>query len=492
MTAGKLPIFGALGAALLLLCGCGSDGPFVSERSLVSEKTVITDARTRLTNVSTPTAASVHGRVVPSKIVCAEPSPDVATTLSQAITASFSAAGEGKGISAQAAGQFGKSLSEGLVQMTERTATLQLLRDSLHRACEAYANGALSDVSYSLLMSRYDELMVTLLTGELTANSLGRQLAAISGEAGHAAGVLKDLVDERQAALVTAKGKADEQQKKLEDAQKAQEDQQKSRDAAVKPDSGKDDETKRKEEEKLAAAKKSTEDEQRKMSEANRAVRAAERAVAEAEAGLQSGYAKTIASPAGKIDGKVTPQLADRLVALHDRFMQPSTRALFISCVTVLDRPESERRADQTHLMEICKDVLQEFRRGLHLTFDARSLTTGDLGLVTLSQTQEHYQKIAQTVSAAAEAMTKLCSEASNKENAKECMEKLPAVIRALGGPEPAKAAPPAGAGGSQGGGDVAPVMPRSETKAAVTPTQSALPRMPVSARPLPPAASVN
>lgn len=488
----------ALGAVLLLTAGCSS-GPehFVTERSLDKEKTVITDARTRLTNIVTPvapTGQSVHGRVVPSKIVCAEPSPDVATTLSQAITASFAAAGEGKGISAQAAAQFGKSLSEGLVQMTERTATMQLLRDSLHRACEAYANGALSDVSYSLLMSRYDELMVTLLTGELTANQLGRQLAAISGEAGHVAGLVQQDVAEKQAAMEAADEKVRQQEGEVKKAREAEQAQQKAADDAARPGSGKSAEDQKKAQDSLKQAQNNTETQTSLLGAARRAAQKARTDLLVAELGAQAGFAKTTATAAGKADGKVSPQLADRLVTLHDRFMQPSTRGLFISCVTVLDRPAAERSSGDSQLVEICKKVMNEFKDGLKGSLKARATLAADKTLAESSERREHQLKISQTVSGVAEAMAKACSEAPTKENATACMQNLPAVIRALSGAEAEK--PPAA---TPPGGGAQPAQPKRQTGEAPSPASQAagaslvasrVPRLPVTVRPLAPAAN--
>lgn len=121
---------------------------------------------------------------MPRQIVCAEASPDTASSISSAMTAAFSGSGssQGQGISAQAAG-FGKAVAESLVQLGERTASIQLLRDGYHRACEAYANGAITD-TYALIISRLDEVMVTMMTGELAAGAFGRKLAATSGNAG--------------------------------------------------------------------------------------------------------------------------------------------------------------------------------------------------------------------------------------------------------------------------------------------------------------------
>ncbi len=64
-------------------------------------------------------------------------------------------------------GNLGSSpfLAEAMAQLGQRLATIQLLRDGLYRACEAYANGALDKSSYSMILSRFDDTMITLLLG---------------------------------------------------------------------------------------------------------------------------------------------------------------------------------------------------------------------------------------------------------------------------------------------------------------------------------------
>ena len=47
-----------------------------------------------------------------------------------------------------------------------RNSTIQLLRDGLYRACEAYMNGALGDFGYGLVLVNYGRVMVSLLTAD--------------------------------------------------------------------------------------------------------------------------------------------------------------------------------------------------------------------------------------------------------------------------------------------------------------------------------------
>jgi len=115
-------------------------------------------------------------------ITCVEPSPDIAKVFGTA----FGVAAEGTEpkIGLQASLAVSMSRAASAAQLGERLATIQLLRDVLYRACEAYANGALDETSYSVIMSRMDDMIVTMLLGELTAGNFGRRPASLSAAAG--------------------------------------------------------------------------------------------------------------------------------------------------------------------------------------------------------------------------------------------------------------------------------------------------------------------
>jgi hypothetical protein len=106
------------------------------------------------------------------RVYCAEPSPDIARIVSAA--SSLNLTGSAKGlekVQPELALAFASSRAEGLAQLGQRLATIQLLRDSTFRACEAYANGAIGPSTYAMIVSRYDDVMVTLLLGEMAAGS---------------------------------------------------------------------------------------------------------------------------------------------------------------------------------------------------------------------------------------------------------------------------------------------------------------------------------
>ncbi len=148
----------------------------LKQASLKPGQIVATDSRLRIVSNVKIGSQSIPGEVDPQTIYCAEPSPDVAT----AIASSF-----GGGLNVLGYGNTAISASqvEGLIQLGERTATIQLFRDKMYQTCLAYANGAISGTTYSFIMSRLDDTIVTLLLGETAGGAFGRSLASIGGEA---------------------------------------------------------------------------------------------------------------------------------------------------------------------------------------------------------------------------------------------------------------------------------------------------------------------
>jgi hypothetical protein len=163
--------------ALLVISSCGENQHAIFRHAHLDDgDSLITDAKQRaIINLPHDTAGGE-----PERIVCAEPSPDVAQSVSDAIKASLQAQVEGKGGGSAA---FARSSAEAVAQLGERLATIQLLRDGLYRACEAYANGAIKRTAYTLIISRYGDTMITMLTGELMAGAFGRSGAALASAA---------------------------------------------------------------------------------------------------------------------------------------------------------------------------------------------------------------------------------------------------------------------------------------------------------------------
>ena len=98
------------------------------------------------------------GKTRDRTVVCTEPQPDAASTAGRAI-ASVPPAGPSKGAQVATASAAG----EATALIAVRTQTIQLLRDGLYRACEAYMNGAIDQHQYNVVLLNIDKLMITLL-----------------------------------------------------------------------------------------------------------------------------------------------------------------------------------------------------------------------------------------------------------------------------------------------------------------------------------------
>lgn len=124
------------------------------------------------------------GRSRDRRIVCAEPSPDSITSLAATFAASGAATNntsrpvigadgkavvdaEGKPVLAtddrEAKAALAASYAQNAAFIGMRTQTIQLLRDGLFRACEAYMNGAIDEVQYNMLLVNMPKTMAALV-----------------------------------------------------------------------------------------------------------------------------------------------------------------------------------------------------------------------------------------------------------------------------------------------------------------------------------------
>ena len=103
-------------------------------------------------------------------IVCAEPSPDALSAVSSSFSGSTSVSAQS---SPEVALAMALALNEAAGQL-RRARTVQLLRDSLFRACEAYMNEAMDKIDYTRIANKYADATVTLLAIEqLTSPDTG-------------------------------------------------------------------------------------------------------------------------------------------------------------------------------------------------------------------------------------------------------------------------------------------------------------------------------
>ena len=147
----------ALAIGSVALGGCSST---IFKRFDADQGSVSLDARQRtIISVERGTPPESH------RVVCAEPSPDALATMAASAAASAGVSGlpQLPG-SAEVASSFTSAEQAALIGA--RNSTIQLLRDGLYRACEAYMNGALGDFGYGLVLVNYGRVMVSLLTAD--------------------------------------------------------------------------------------------------------------------------------------------------------------------------------------------------------------------------------------------------------------------------------------------------------------------------------------
>ena len=314
-----------LGAAVLLvgLTGCADN---VRTHWLAGGTALTTGPDVRAIVESEVGAGSVSGRVQPRHIRCAEPSPDVAKAVSNGFGADLSALVSGLpgNVTPQVAAAVSRSHAEAIAQLTERLATMQLLRDGLYRACEAYANGAISDTTYAVMLSRYDKTMVTMLMGELAAGAFGRTLAGGGTGAESTSAASQELADNQRRAreLEGALKVTQEQHAEDERALKAAEDEAK----ADPADAGKA----RRVDDLKRSSDQSSKDVARNERELKTALKAESTSAAKA---LQ-------VITAGGITAPNNPEISRALTELARKYIENiNFDALEVACVSSLDRP---------------------------------------------------------------------------------------------------------------------------------------------------------
>jgi hypothetical protein len=115
------------------------------------------DARQRVILSTNKGGVNQNGR-----IVCAEPSPDAIVSIAASGLLKVPV-GEKNLVDIDARS------AEAVAKLGTRTSTIQLLRDGLYRACEAYLNGAIDKDLYLDIIVMFDDFVVTVFAiDELT------------------------------------------------------------------------------------------------------------------------------------------------------------------------------------------------------------------------------------------------------------------------------------------------------------------------------------
>lgn len=209
--------------SLFFVAACAQGpGTILNRINLQADEFFTTGARQRVVTNSEIGPKSAPGIADPLRLVCTEPSPDVSIAVANSFAAGLSIFGQG-------AGSISGTQVQAIAQLVERTASIQLLRDKMYQTCLAYSNGAINGTTYTLVMTRLDDTIVSLLLGETAGGAFGRSLAGLGTEAeaeatasliGLPAGIegiqgasnelalAQKNVDEKAAALRTAEAKA--------------------------------------------------------------------------------------------------------------------------------------------------------------------------------------------------------------------------------------------------------------------------------------------
>lgn len=127
---------------------------------VVQTQSIVVDAKQRMI-ITVPPRRDDPEQIA---ITCAEPSPDALAAVSAALSGSASYSLIGIGQSDTKAALSG-AVQEAAKQIN-RNNVVQLLRDGLYRACEAYMNGAMSREEYASMARRYADITVSLVALE--------------------------------------------------------------------------------------------------------------------------------------------------------------------------------------------------------------------------------------------------------------------------------------------------------------------------------------
>lgn len=150
-----------------------------------------------------------------SGIYCAEPKPDALAANSSGQGASASVAGKGSGA-------ISLSATESAGSIGLRTQSIELQREIFYRLCEAYYNGALTEVQLATLFGRSQNLTAVVLAVEQLTGAVAANQVILAGSSGSSS--LASLVSD-QKALEAARENETRAKDRLDAAAKAKTDQ---------------------------------------------------------------------------------------------------------------------------------------------------------------------------------------------------------------------------------------------------------------------------
>jgi len=144
---------------MMLVLGCAQNRIF-EQFNVDAGESLSVDAKQRMILVTR------HGGKSRDRlVVCAEPSPDAVSAVAASMSTNANVTtGDGTTVpQGNASLEVSAASSEVVATLAMRTQTVQLLRDGLFRACEAYMNGAIDQHQYNVILLNINRLMVTLM-----------------------------------------------------------------------------------------------------------------------------------------------------------------------------------------------------------------------------------------------------------------------------------------------------------------------------------------
>ena len=144
---------------MLLGTACTTPGPSMKVWDADDGESLSIDAKQRIVT-NTATGGPDHNQ----RVICAEPSPDVFIAVDTGTDVDANVSGiPSTPAKIDIAGKLNRAINESSAGLTNRTQAIQLLRDSLYRACEAYSNGAIGSDEYRRILVSYDDVLVVLV-----------------------------------------------------------------------------------------------------------------------------------------------------------------------------------------------------------------------------------------------------------------------------------------------------------------------------------------
>ncbi len=314
----SIPNIFVLAIAGVLTACATQPGSILNTQNLTENESFLIGARQRAILNNPVGKGSRPGLVNPERVVCAEPSPDVALAVAQSLGFGLSVLGGG----GQGALSGTGATSEGVGQLGERTQAIQLLRDQMYRACEAYANGAITGTTYNLIMSKNNDAMVTLMMAGVAGGEFGRAGLAIGGSASSESSASVSKLLETVQAVDEA---ADELKKAEEKEATAEKNLEASKTVAA--------DTEGKSEEQVEEEKKDVEEAEKEVAAAKEDVKEKQERKNDADSKARAEITKVIG--AGSITAKASVGIGQVLEQMQDNFLREDFADEYVSACIV-------------------------------------------------------------------------------------------------------------------------------------------------------------